>query len=817
MIPQVGSRVQDRDGHRGTVRYVGAVASSKSAEAVYCGVEWDAPSRGKGDGSVVSAADPTGATLVRHFQTACGGGVGGSFMKPELLSAGVAAHEALDERYNDKTAYAGATLESPTGRGQGVPVLLVGDAKIRAQQALAKLATASLRDSLVARVAPESLRELCPRLREVDLRGNLLRAWGDGGVAELGRQLPQLRILSLADNRLEPLTAAIGASLAGAFPQLRTLVLTETGVDWQQASRLDAACPLLEELHLAKNGLARLLPAPGEDGDAAPSADAAAAAAPLSRAEVFSAAAAAIAAGAEPRDDPARGAVAPCFARLKTLNLSDNRALADWGQVYALRGLPALSWLSVNDCGLSDVWSMPLTRAQLLGEAAGDAPAASNAAAAPPPRAPSPLPFARLEHLSLTGCAVASLASVDALDSFPALTTLRLGNADLAACVTVGPSEARQLVVARCPRITMLNGSEVRAREREDAEKAYARKAGAAFAAAEAAAGAAVGAAAAADVTAIFGAKLAPEAAAANPYGAAMQGVFSGGASSLDADAAHIAAQQAAQLAAAAGGGPPGKTTLSVSAPSGFSKGADAGVIRGRAPAVDRASVFVTAPVPLALVGYAAAGAGGAAAPAAPAAPRYEPLLDPWGLGAERPAEAARLQSAFPRYFLLAARYELHAPAVQAAAGAGTLAASVATLTLRSMAGASSFLDPVVKRLPLSMEVGALRQLCAKLFRAPDASLLRLSVRERAAGDMHPTLLDDDLKPLSYFGVPPDGAEVLIEEVNAAEAARQAAAEEERKAARAREQEAQGEAIRRAQEQAVAGMRKGVSAAGGGV
>jgi 2,3-bisphosphoglycerate-dependent phosphoglycerate mutase len=49
------------------------------------------------------------------------------------------------------------------------------------------------------------------------------------------------------------------------------------------------------------------------------------------------------------------------------------------------------------------------------------------------------------------------------------------------------------------------------------------------------------------------------------------------------------------------------------------------------------------------------------------------------------------------------------------------------------------------------MEVGALRQLCAKLFRAADASLLRLSFRERAAGGVYPTLLDDDLKPIRHY------------------------------------------------------------------
>jgi hypothetical protein len=127
------------------------------------------------------------------------------------------------------------------------------------------------------------------------------------------------------------------------------------------------------------------------------------------------------------------------------------------------------------------------------------------------------------------------------------------------------------------------------------------------------------------------------------------------------------------------------------------------------------------------------------------------------------------------------------------------------------MAGGSCMLEPQTKRLPLSTEVGALRQLCAKLFRAQDASLLRLSFRERGDAAALPALLEDDLKPLSYYGVPPEGAEVLIEEVDPAEAARQRAAEAARLEARAREQEAQGEALRRANEMGVGAQKKGAA------
>ncbi len=107
----------------------------------------------------------------------------------------------------------------------------------------------------------------------------------------------------------------------------------------------------------------------------------------------------------------------------------------------------------------------------------------------------------------------------------------------------------------------------------------------------------------------------------------------------------------------------------------------------------------------------------------------------------------------------------------------------------------------------------AVKQLAAKLFKS-DALLLRLSFRD--ASSAYPSLLDDDFKPLSYYAVA-DGGEVLVEEVDPAEARRQAAEAEDAKASRAAAQEAQGEALRRAQEMSVAAMRRAAVLGGGGV
>lgn len=129
-------------------------------------------------------------------------------------------------------------------------------------------------EALVASIAPPGvLGATCgARLQELDLRcvnrpraarslepnpnplrrANLLWRWAD--VAQLGRELPRLRVLNLAGNRFEPLTAeaAAGAELAGCLPALQVLVATATGLTWPEAERLGRLAPRLIELHIAK-------------------------------------------------------------------------------------------------------------------------------------------------------------------------------------------------------------------------------------------------------------------------------------------------------------------------------------------------------------------------------------------------------------------------------------------------------------------------------------------------------------------------------------------------------------------------------------
>jgi hypothetical protein len=202
----VGQRVCDKDGYCATVRYVGPVATSKAATTVYAGCEWDDATRGKGDGAVVTAE----GAEVRYF--ACDAGRA-SFLKVDLLNPGRGLLAALREKYCDDGGgggggAGGTTVEAGevgTGRG-AVPILLVGEEKAREQQQLSKLTSVVLQRAAIATVetdatslAGATVGSAAPRLREVDLRDNLLWRWEE--VAALGRQCAALHTLYLNGNR----------------------------------------------------------------------------------------------------------------------------------------------------------------------------------------------------------------------------------------------------------------------------------------------------------------------------------------------------------------------------------------------------------------------------------------------------------------------------------------------------------------------------------------------------------------------------------------------------------------------------------------
>jgi len=129
--------------------------------------------------------------------------------------------------------------------------------------------------------------------------------------------------------------------------------------------------------------------------------------------------------------------------RLHSLYLEEND-LSDWADVEPLGRLPSLRLLNLNFNQLAAI------------------PAGASAS------------FATLEHLMLRANPISSWASIDVLDSFAALTEARL--AELPLISELSGAAARRVVIARLGKLKGLNGSEVRTREREDAERFYLRQ-----------------------------------------------------------------------------------------------------------------------------------------------------------------------------------------------------------------------------------------------------------------------------------------------------------------------------------------------------
>ena len=252
----LGQRVVDDEGNRGTVRYLGPVASAKDPKAAWVGVEWDDPTRGKHDGSVVTAA----GEIVRHFTCVKPGSTSASFLKPNKLDRGVSFMAVLHRRY----VAPDAPLEAPnqvfegayanTSRGGQKVIEFHGEEKIRARQQIGTLEKVSMRGERVAWAGEEEVQEEAAHLVEVDVQGNLWSDWEELG--KLARQMPRLEILHLNSNLMRPLLAPVGEGegLRRSFLGLRVLVLNNCGLDrWETVMHLEECLPCLEEVGLARN------------------------------------------------------------------------------------------------------------------------------------------------------------------------------------------------------------------------------------------------------------------------------------------------------------------------------------------------------------------------------------------------------------------------------------------------------------------------------------------------------------------------------------------------------------------------------------
>lgn len=251
------TRICDKAGYRGTVVYVGPVASATDNTQIYAGIVWDDPDRGKHDGTVLCRQSKQ---LVRHFTATHV--TAGSFVPFEKLHLGVCLTIALlRSKYvaldSDECVAPNNilphTAQTTSGKNDK-PIEFWGELKLRPRQQLEDLTNISLRLAGISSIAIDpDWQRLQHNLREVDLAGNLLWQWDQVWI--LLRQLPQLTKLSLACNHMgDPTDWDITIDSMYQHSTLKHLNLNECGLhSTRSLFQIGKAFPALDELILANN------------------------------------------------------------------------------------------------------------------------------------------------------------------------------------------------------------------------------------------------------------------------------------------------------------------------------------------------------------------------------------------------------------------------------------------------------------------------------------------------------------------------------------------------------------------------------------
>ncbi len=139
----------------------------------------------------------------------------------------------------------------------------------------------------------------------------------------------------------------------------------------------------------------------------------------------------------------------------------------------------------------------------------------------------------------------------------------------------------------------------------------------------------------------------------------------------------------------------------------------------------------------------------------------------------------------------------------------GSMANDTINVTIHSMSASSCTVEPMSKRLPSSLQIGRLKQMCKRAFKL-DIDLQVLHFKADKQSLLSP--LDDDDNTLAYFGVS-DGAEIFMNEIDTKAAAREREAEDAMRKENMKKQEMDAEAMRGIQNMQVENDKKAVARA----
>ncbi|ETP22994.1 hypothetical protein F441_03801 [Phytophthora nicotianae CJ01A1] len=415
----VGDRVDDGSGSLGTIRYIGPVATAKDASALYYGIEWDDWGRGKNDGSVEL---PSGERVVHFSGPPCRklSGHGSpvsykcSFAKATVFDKTAERSsllQRLQERYSNEEMYSKSEVEAPSD------VVVAGE-----------VGTTLGSEKPIEFVGAKKLstQQTLQTIEKISLSGCQIVELGGQGLGQLA---PHLTELDLSRNLFSKWSDVL--AIIRELPLLETLILSGNRftVDEENDNNGEENFENLKVLVLNQTLLSWR-----NTGTI----------------------------------------ITRHFPKLEQLHLVDNeyeddqltefKTTGGWVETLSVLDLSLnrlKSWTKV----LEIIGGMFVNLSQLFLNGNRIVTLVTDA---------KPIAFQKLKTLSLSENLIDSWTSIDALNAFPLMDTLRFSKNPLTTQMSLG--ETRMLVVARTDHIAVFNASPVREKERKEAEQLYLKR-----------------------------------------------------------------------------------------------------------------------------------------------------------------------------------------------------------------------------------------------------------------------------------------------------------------------------------------------------
>uniref|UniRef100_A0A182NZN6 Ubiquitin-like domain-containing protein n=1 Tax=Anopheles epiroticus TaxID=199890 RepID=A0A182NZN6_9DIPT len=323
---------------------------------------------------------------------------------------------------------------------------------------------------------PEDLKKKCRIVKELDLAQNKLNNWNE--VFVILSHMPRVEFVNLSLNHL---TGPIQKPPVTKMDHLRNLVLNNTKLEWCSVEKLLRLLPALEELHLSLNEYTHVLIDTIEATQKANSVNGGEGSEP--NASSNNNTNSGESATSQTKEDATQSSCSCSSSSSATLSASEQNAgveeppplqtephggvrklhltgnyISEWGEICRIgRVFPQLEALVLADC--------PLRSLKPTDPQGNESEEESHKY------------FQNLKLLNLSNAKIDSWEDIDRLAEFPALCNVRLQYWPLwARTDSTTEHERRQLLIARLPNISILNGGDtIGAVEREDAERSFIR------------------------------------------------------------------------------------------------------------------------------------------------------------------------------------------------------------------------------------------------------------------------------------------------------------------------------------------------------